>query len=53
VREVDAGTYADFEDLPLSQGYDSLPNLAEGLGIAQQPYEMRVDMISVEGHGRS
>jgi hypothetical protein len=50
VHEVDAGTYADFEDCSLSQGDDSLANFLDGLRVAQHAYEMRVNMISVEGH---
>ena len=51
VDEVDPGTYADLEYLPLSQGDDSRPNLSDGLRIAQRAYKTGVDMISVEGRG--
>src|SRR5262249_32515938 len=47
VREIDAGTDADFEDCPLSQGYDSLANFPDGLRVAQHAEEMGVNMISV------
>src|SRR6266571_5303400 len=51
VDEVDARAHADLQDPPPSQGDDSRPNLTDGLRIAQDSHEMRVDMISVERHG--
>jgi hypothetical protein len=50
VGEVYAGAHADFEDFPLSQRDDPLANFPDGLRIAQYPYQMGVDMISVEAH---
>jgi len=53
VGEVDARAHADLQDRPLGQGDDSRPNVPDGLRIAQQAHEARVDAISVVGHGFS
>jgi hypothetical protein len=49
--EVDARTYTNFEDFTLSQGNDPLANFTDGLWVAQHSDEVRINVVSVEGHG--
>src|SRR5262245_22122076 len=50
MNEVCAGTRPDLQDRPVSQRHEPLSNFPDGLRVAENAYQTRVDMMSVKWH---
>jgi 2-polyprenyl-3-methyl-5-hydroxy-6-metoxy-1,4-benzoquinol methylase len=42
---------ADFEDCSIGHGNELLPNLVDGFRVTEHGYDVRINPVSVEGHG--